>query len=73
MRTSMFDAQLATLYCHSVIWLAGLNVDIPFNTREYFSLSEFGPLCIQIIATFYDIITVLHLFYLPVVYRYNDL
>jgi hypothetical protein len=52
MSSSVYDAQPTTLYCPSLIWLAALNVDIPVNTREYFSSTEFGPLSMYIIAEF---------------------
>jgi hypothetical protein len=46
--SSVISALLTTLWSCSADWLAGLNLNIPFGTREGFSLTDFGPLCIHI-------------------------
>jgi hypothetical protein len=46
MMFSMFNRQLTMLWCRSANWLAGLNLNIPVITRECFTLTGFGPLCI---------------------------
>jgi hypothetical protein len=40
-RSSVFSAQLAALLYRSTNWLAGLNVNIPVNTKESFRLIDF--------------------------------
>jgi hypothetical protein len=41
MRSSMFSAQLTTLWCRSTNSLAGLNLNIAGEVREYFRLTDF--------------------------------
>jgi hypothetical protein len=39
-------AQFTTLFYSSTNLLAGLNLNIPVNTRERFRLTDFGPFCL---------------------------
>jgi ABC-type arginine/histidine transport system permease subunit len=41
MSSSVFKAQLTTLWYPSTNWLAGINLNIPFNAKEYFRLAYF--------------------------------
>jgi hypothetical protein len=41
MRSSVFSAQLTTLWYRSTNRLAGLNLNIPVNTKECFRLTDF--------------------------------
>jgi hypothetical protein len=41
MRSFMFDAQFRVLRYFSTNWLASLNLNIPFNMRESFRLTDF--------------------------------
>jgi hypothetical protein len=45
MRSSVFTVLLIMLWYRSTKWLAGLNLNIPFNRTERFKLTGFGALC----------------------------
>jgi hypothetical protein len=38
---NLFSAQLTSLWYRATNWLAGLNLNISVNTREYFTLADF--------------------------------
>jgi hypothetical protein len=59
MRSSMFSTHLTMLWYRSTKWLAALNLNIPFNRTECFSLTEFGPLC----TTLRDLLNISRLIY----------
>jgi hypothetical protein len=46
----MFGAQLRMLWYSSTNWLAGLNVNIPVNMKEYFRLNDFDFRVISLVC-----------------------
>jgi hypothetical protein len=50
MRFSVFSAQLTVLWYRPTNWLAGVSLNIPVNTREYFRLTYFSVICRSIMC-----------------------